>query len=123
MRIVCRPEFLTMPAGTIYHKYHPQYIGNLQVKVSDETDSFDWVAVEPGMPDWQDSEQLGMRLSQMEKDPTVSYPLDVSAGRDGEFAKDQLFMVYEDADKLALAELLGLEDVFPDTSTPPSLRC
>lgn len=102
MRIVDRPTFLELPAGTLFATYEPCIFGDLQIKsdtcrrpdgsaidfytqeisggwFEGTKDSFDWI-------DTLDKIQAG------EPSPPMDYDIE---SRDGLFDQDQLFAVWE----------------------------
>ena len=103
MRIYRRDEFLKLPAGTIYAKGKPCYFDGFNVKF--DTLNNDWVHLNPMWIEAQDSGEAFDRFDEM-LEHGASYPMQESAGRDGCYDKDEIFLVPERADLLKLKELI-----------------
>ena len=104
MRIVNRAEFLTLPAGTVFAEWAPDFFGDLRVK----TDSLpnDWLyvslvdAVDASNSDERD---MRMRVAQHGGEARMEYGI---SARDGAFADDQLYGVWSDEDVRELIDTL-----------------
>lgn len=96
MKIVKLKEFLALPQGTIFAKYEPRTIGELQIK-GESLDHDDFYCADFSCIEANDSGELDDRLENMENNGG-EYPLQVIEGRDGLYEKDQLFMVYDNND-------------------------
>jgi hypothetical protein len=104
MKIVNRPTFLTLPAGTLYQKFIPCVTDEqLAIKAANCGDD-DWfmmeisgtmIREENGFPSFQEMEDAG-----------TSSPAQFICGRDGCFDKDQFFLVWERTDVEALVKIL-----------------
>lgn len=105
MRIVNREEFLKLPSGTMYAKYQPRCIDELEIKretvvgVDFHTQGLIGIAS-------ANCREHSKRLGEMENG--AQHPIDFeSYGRDGLFDQDQLFMVLGIDDVKALHALIG----------------
>lgn len=113
MRIVNREEFLRLPAGTIFAKYADQKPGVVtldsgKIAIKEETCHEDFVVQEldpwfEGCNDSGDWSDVYERMLEGERSPPVDYDF---AGRDGEFDRDQLFLVWEKDDARKLIDRL-----------------
>lgn len=103
MRIYTRPEFLKLPAGTIYAKGKPWYFDGFNVKA--DTMGNDWVQLSPMWVEAHNDAEQWSRLEGM-LERGESYPMASSYGRDGFFDPDELFLVPEKEDLERLREMI-----------------
>jgi hypothetical protein len=99
MRIVRRPEFLGLPAGTIYcaaRSAEDCDFGVMHVK-ADTLDYNDFVCLALNGIEAHDSDELMARMDAM-LEAGASYPLEESFGRDGCFHDNEIYLIYERAD-------------------------
>lgn len=115
MKILNRQRFLTMPVGTVYHKFDPNCFDGLCVK-GDSIEDIDWFYADfIGAIDANDSGHFGDLCDAM-AERGASVPCDFqSYGRDGLFDKGQMFAVLEpdDVRKLIAALQKTLPQVKP----------
>ena len=107
MRIVNRKEFLALPSGTVYCKYHSlANEGDLSIKFKSYTN--DWTYQIIGdFDDANNSEELFDKYRKMEKDPALSFPwIGDTCQRDGLYEDEQMFIVYSDDDVLNMIRVL-----------------
>lgn len=117
MRIVNRTQFLALPAGTVYQKYTPMVTDHDLAMKHSNCGSNDWFELMLGgvaSIDHHSSGELNDLTEDMEKNGT-SVPYGPGIMRDGCFDEGQLFLVYEPADVLKLANQLlnGLTGILP----------
>lgn len=114
MKIVNRKTFLSLPAETLYSKYAPYVFGELAIKC--ETVGDDFVTQQIADSVWcNDSDEFFDILDAAAR-TGESFSMDFdSAGRDGLFDDEQLFVVWEREDVVALIERLT-RLVGPNTS-------
>lgn len=105
LRVLRRPDFLKLPAGTVYAKGKEWYFGSLSFKGESLGDR-DWYAHDPCWVDAQDSGEAFNRLEEM-LETGASYPMESAEARDGLFEQDDIFLVFERDDLLALHGLIG----------------
>ena len=99
MKIVDLQTFLQCRPGTLYQKYTPDIFGPLAVFEGrcGETDFISDDTIECGVP----SELIDLMV-----DSDESWEVEFGrTGRDGMFAKDQLFAVWEEGDVVGLMEV------------------
>lgn len=105
MRVYNRKAFMELPEGTLYLKGVPWAFDGLSLKHDtlrkDNGEAFDWVYTDLAYIGATDSGELGSRCDEM-LEAGASYPLNDSAGRDGFFDDEDIMMVYEKDDLLAL---------------------
>jgi hypothetical protein len=102
MRIIQEPEFLTMPAGTLYAKYTPCSFGEIAIK--DETVSATWW-YQSLLPWFEGANDTGAWIDMLDAmvAGTAAAPLDFDCTeKDGLYEHDQLFAVLDRADVEAL---------------------
>jgi hypothetical protein len=94
MKIVNRETFLQLPANTLYHKYEPDWFGELEIKVNEPgTWNNDWVV------DYPYGFIEGFGCCEWDHETTPEFRFDQEATqRDGLFHEDQLFAVYDNED-------------------------
>jgi hypothetical protein len=112
MRVVNRAEFLALPAGTIYAKGKPWHFEGVTIKGDSLAD--DWIYLDLAWPessgDMDSFDKLAAMLSE-----GASFPMQESYGRDGCFDAEEIFLVWERADLLALvAHINAALDTTPD---------
>ena len=109
MRIVNLDEFLKLPADTLFHKYGSMCcFEGLAVKVDNIGDRDFLYNYLNGAIKSSSSEDLESKLEKAEGDSSVSLTLDFdNIERDGLFAEEQLFAVYEKVDILDLVTRLS----------------
>lgn len=110
MKIVNAEEFLKLPEFTLYCKYEPCiYQGNMCIKLEsiyDGDESIDFFYQTIDQVQHQDSDDWFEKLDEMEEKGS-SFPVDKeNSSRDGCYDKDQLYMIYEKEDVLAIIEML-----------------
>ncbi len=102
MRIIDHRTLAAMPAGTVYAELPSTHISGLGICVKTSADFSvpnDWVYVSFDTIEMiRDSGDVVDRIEEMRADPTVSYPMQVSAGRDGSYADETQYLLYEQAD-------------------------
>ncbi|TDZ92131.1 hypothetical protein CCUG60885_04245 [Mycobacteroides salmoniphilum] len=102
MRLVKKPEFVTLPAGTLYCELREKWVfGELRLKGETISEDDYWVRE----LDWIDGDDPGEifdRLEAMASDSSVSFPAPESYSRGGNFRDDTMFLVYERDDVVAL---------------------
>jgi hypothetical protein len=114
MRLVKRPEFMTLPAGTMAAPLLQKWVfGEPFIKGDTLFDTlgakaFDFDMLEPNWVEADDSDEAIDRLEEMYADSSVSYPAQMSVGREGLYDDDRVYLVYEAADVVALVQALGL---------------
>lgn len=115
MRIVDREAFLKLPAGTVYAKFSDQPkdhnravhdYGELGIKWDTCGNDFIEQSLVPFPADWHDSGDIADNYDRMLAGLNGAAPDYESAGRDGLFDEDQLFMVFTKEDHKGLIELL-----------------
>lgn len=103
MRIVDRKTFLELPEGTLFHKYVPHCLEPLTI-MQGKAGSNDFV-VQDLEPDFDGANDMGGQADVYEgmlagyPHPPINFE---GTFRDGLFDEDQLFLVYEEADKQVL---------------------
>ena len=105
MKIVNRKEFLAMPAWTLFAKYRPYSIGELEIK-GDTRIGVDYESAQ--IADSVDSEDTEDRISKLEL-CEAGASIDIHANtyqRDAMFDEDQLFAIYENKDIEKIIESL-----------------
>jgi hypothetical protein len=106
MRLMKRPELMTMPAGTLFAELHQEWVfGGLQLKGDTfqiNGENFDFWVRQIDWPDNQDTGEAIDRLEEMAQDSTISYPIESAYGRHGLYDDERLYLVYEPADTQAL---------------------
>jgi hypothetical protein len=105
VRIVNRKEFLSMPSGTLFSKYTPQFFDEFRIKGDsiDEIDFYYQSLVDP--IDAESSSDLFEKLDAAQGGAEL--PIDLHCeSRDGLFESDQLFAVWSPSDVLALIRRL-----------------
>jgi hypothetical protein len=110
MKIVNRNQFMALPAETMYSTYEPCCFGPLYIKgdtIIHDGKPIDWCyqdiadAVDAG-----DSGEWAEKLFEaQESGGSVAFDFDCQ-GRDGMFAHDQLYAVWEPQDVVALIDRL-----------------
>lgn len=104
MKVFRRKEFLKLPPGTFYCQGERWAFGNICVKF-DTLGHNDWVYLNfdsiEAFSSIEESELLDEML-----DAETSHPLSESAGRDGLFDQDAIFLVYEREDLLKIRKYL-----------------
>ncbi len=101
MRIVNHREFLRLPSGTVFAKCHPCVIEDMHIKGNNVSEK-DFNSL--GFKDFDSEEEYPDDFFAM-IDNQLSVPLDLDAWqRDGLacYEENQLYMIYEKADVLAL---------------------
>jgi hypothetical protein len=98
MRILNKEEFLALPVGVIYccnrDRHH---VGFSDLRIKDETVSAsDWFEVTLTQYEHNDTGELCDRHDEMLAGK--SYPLEISACRNGLFEEENIFLVYEASD-------------------------
>jgi hypothetical protein len=97
MKIVNREQFLALPAGTLFSKYEPQYFEPLSIKGDTWTNDFLVQEIHDAV-DASGSEEFGNILD-LAVEHGYTFKLDLDCmGRDGCFAENQLFAVWEKQD-------------------------
>lgn len=108
MRLVKRPEFMQLPAGTLFAPMQQKWVfGTLSVKgdTSQHGDEIgDFLKLGLTWIEGDGFSEVTDRLEEMLADSTVSYPLQSGYGREGLFDNDMVYLIYEPAD---VAELLA----------------
>lgn len=104
MKLLDRPNFLKLPAGTIYTMCSEKWAfsGPLFVKgetLPNTTDTWDWCERNLCFIQWPDDGSTNCfdRLEHMLETGT-SFPINDDEGREGCFNKGDLFLIYEAAD-------------------------
>jgi len=108
MRIVKRPEFLKMPAGTLYSKYEHCVFGDLNIKEETLATGNDWFYQQiADSIESTGTENFSDKLHESaETGKSLGMDFDC-LGRDGCFEDDnQMFAVWERADVNALIQRL-----------------
>lgn len=106
MRLVNRNIFLTLPEGTLYCKFKPNYwYDHLQVKGPSLTN--DWYYTEL-IGDMGDSLSEVEATKDLQSGHSVSFLMREYASRDGYYDEDELFCIYENHDIDDLIEQLLL---------------
>lgn len=101
MKIVDRETFLAMPAGTVFSKYAPCYMEDLQIKGESLPDDFCYQGIADAI-EHAGSDGFSDRLREAELlGQAVSMDFN-SQCRDGCFDEGQMFAVWERSDVLAL---------------------
>ena len=105
MKIVNRTEFLQLPKGTLYSRYKPCYIEDLQIK--GDTWTNDWLYQDLiGNLACNDSNEYHDYLQEAEN-TDCSLGLDFNClERDGLYDEEQMFAVYEKEDIQGLINAL-----------------
>lgn len=110
MRLVKRPEFLTLPPGTLYAElqqpwvFHGLALKSDTIMHGDKPGDFWSISL-----DWPEADDSGMsfdRLDAMIKDPTLSFPMETAPTRGSDFDDETIYLVYEPADTAALIAML-----------------
>ncbi len=97
MRIVKRPEFLKLPAGTVFMRYEHCWFRELEVKGDTWGNVFLMTSL-LGAVESQHSEEMAARCYEM-ADKGASFPAEFIGSRDGAFEPDEtMFAIYEPAD-------------------------
>lgn len=113
MRIVSKAELLTLPKGTLFADYRPESCwpeGPSMVLVRADGDH-DFLYRSIGSPDAISSDQLWDRERELYADTAVTYPMDLSIGREGMYEPDSTYLVWEPDDvKRLINVLLGNDD-------------
>ncbi|SDD59506.1 hypothetical protein SAMN04488581_2622 [Mycolicibacterium neoaurum] len=110
MRLVKRPEFLTLPPGTLYAElqqpwvFHGLALKSDTIMHGDKPGDF-W-SISLDCIDAHDTGEYIDRLDEMAADPTVSYPLETAPTRGSDFNDETIYLVYEPADTDTLIRLL-----------------
>ena len=107
MRIVSRETFMTLPAGTVYCEYEPCIFGNWLIKgqtIVSDGENIDWFY--DASLDSLDAGDLFETLDTMTAQGTSTTVDFYQGGRDGCFAWEQLYAVYEQADLKGLIKRL-----------------
>lgn len=97
MKVYNRADFLTLPEGVIFCSGPQWAFGNLRVKGESLLRSNDFVCLELQWIDSRDSGEAVDRLDAMLQ-AGASYPMNGDYGRDGCFADEEVFLVWERAD-------------------------
>ena len=116
MRVVDRKTFLALPSGTIYAKFEPCVLEDINVKREtwDGPPGYtgDWIYEPLGNPfDFEGHDEAGTPtmsdacFAMTEKG--VSIPNTRCTSRDGCYDKDQLFLVWERGDVLRMQEQIS----------------
>jgi len=106
MKIVNLETFRSLPPNTVYAKYRPVMFDNLAIK--GDTWEFDFLTTSPfsSAIACSNSEDYTSKCEQAEHDgKSISMDFN-SQGRDGCFADDRLFAVWEPTDVCALIKRL-----------------
>lgn len=104
MRIVTRTEFLSLPAGTVYAEWAPDFFGDLCVKVDCLDNDWLYVSLIDAVEASNDNERH-MRMLEAQGGSEIRMQYD-NPGRDGAFADDQLYAVWSDSDVAGLISAL-----------------
>jgi len=112
MKIVSRRALMAMPAGTVYQTYEPCVFGTIRVKaqtIHSDGRAIDWFEVcGISTPDFEDCHHAGDFLDaceRMERGENVPVAVDALC-RDGMFADDQLYAVWDSEDVARLVSAL-----------------
>jgi hypothetical protein len=108
MKIVNLDQFLKYPEGTIYCKYKPCYMEELEVK-GQSLETRDWVCMDLICPVSGDHHTSCVK---MESGEEVNYESDYY-GRDGCFDEEQMFMVYNHEDTDAMIKIIRDNPIEP----------
>lgn len=111
MQIVNRKTFLTLPSGTLFSKFAPDYFEDLCIKgeswIWDEGNDFLYQSINDAVR-CSSSEDFSYQLD-LARENGQSIPMDLyCTARDGLFDTDQLFAVWERDDVEALITRLSL---------------
>ena len=116
MKILNKQEFLKLPENVLYCcNPDSSHVGfhNLRIKGETLSLSNDWYEVSVTEYEHYDFGQLCSRHDEMLKG--ASYPLEISACRNGLFEDDNIFLVYEAKDlrelQIRLDECIGCDQV------------
>lgn len=110
MRLVKRPEFLTLPPGTLYARLRQPWIFD-GIALKEETivhgdKANDFYSIDLTGIDAHDTGEYINRLDEMLADPSVSYPLEAAPSRGSDYDDETVYLVYEPADTAALIAAL-----------------
>lgn len=101
MRLVKKPEFLSLPEGTLFAPMQQQWVfGDLSIK-GESLPPDDFWEIPFGWPD--DAFEGGRcKLDEMMADSSVSYPANDTIQREGLYDPHSVYLVYEknDVDRL-----------------------
>lgn len=104
MKIISRQEFLKLPSGTLFCKYIPYIFGEVEIKGESihVAEGGDFYCKSINDFDFSDPSEFVKKCDEMQTN-AASYPIELEIeSRDGLHDKDQLFMIYEKTDILAL---------------------
>jgi len=108
MRIVTRKQLMELPAGVVYQEYTPRVFGEMCIKgdtlespsTFENTDWFMRPLLELG-----DSADWDEKATALEEGESIELEFECE-GRDGCFADEQLYAVWEQKELIKAAELL-----------------
>lgn len=113
MKIVNRAEFLTLPPNTLFSKYSPCYLEQLEIKMDSlffGEGKGDFWSIQIGSPWPKNANDTGefMEIFDKAEAGTPLSPDLEQESRDGLHEEDQLFAVWEKEDVAELIERLKL---------------
>jgi len=113
MRIVNRKEFLELPEGTLYSEYEPCCFDGLFIKGKSLKDTNDYIEMSLiGNVVSSDTGDYAEKLENARIDHiSIDLDFDEDYGRNGMFAKEQLYAIYEKKDVEKFINLLKSEVV------------